>query len=428
MNTKYVVLASALLMSLSGNAQKDQLKAAEKAFKSSNVAETQKQLELAEPLMANATDADRAQYYFLKGNLHLQLAKSQVDAGKNYLHALEAYASASDAEKKSGKSKNANMIEVNKLSATAGLKDSAYNDYKNKDYKNAAEKYFFLYQIDKTQQDYLFNASNSALLGKDYDTALKYLKELQDLNYTGAATYYNAYNILKKSVEYFDSQKTRDAAVKAGTHNDPQEEEIKSRAGEIAKNIAYILIEKGQLEDAKAAIAKAKAANPEDVGIILAEANMYLQTNDMATYEKLISEVLKKQPNNHELIFNLGVISYNNKDFGNAEKYYKRVMELKPDYANAYFNLAALKIDVASEMLDKMNKLGTSAADNKKYDAMKKERDGILTEVVGLLEKTISYDKKKMDAKTTLLSVYKALEMTDKAKALKAQIDAEGGN
>lgn len=427
MKTKYVAIASALLISAAGFAQKEQLKGAEKALKSSNVGETKRFLDEAQPLMANATDEERGQYYFLSGRLHLQMAKNKVESGKNYMEALKAFDNALASEKKSGKSKNARQIEIEKLSVIAGIKDNAYADYRNKDFKGAAEKYNALYENDKTQLEYLYNASNASLLGKDYDASLRYLQQLQDANYSGAATYYKAYNILTKQTDYFEDAKSRDAAVKSGTHNNPEEEAIKSKAGEIARNIAFILIEQGKVDEAKLAITKAKAANPDDISIILSEANLYLKTNDLATYGSLIKEVLEKQPDNVELIFNLGVISYTNKDFANAEKYYRRVIEINPNYANAYFNLAALKIDEASAMLDTMNKLGTTAAENKKYDAMKKQRDALLNEIVTLLEKTVSLDKNNLDAKASLVSVYNALEMYPKAKALKAELEAQEG-
>jgi Tfp pilus assembly protein PilF len=43
---------------------------------------------------------------------------------------------------------------------------------------------------------------------------------------------------------------------------------------------------------------------------------------------------LEKNPNDADLVFNLGVLSANaNTD---AEKYYKRVIEINPQYTNAY--------------------------------------------------------------------------------------------
>ena len=63
-----------------------------------------------------------------------------------------------------------------------------------------------------------------------------------------------------------------------------------------------------------------------------------------------------------------------------------------------------------------------SAADTKKYDILKTKRETVLKDVVQLLEKTIQLDTANKDAKEVLLTVYKALEMSDKTKALEAEL------
>ncbi|MBC7557550.1 MAG: hypothetical protein H7195_11385, partial [Chryseobacterium sp.] len=51
-----------------------------------------------------------------------------------------------------------------------------------------------------------------------------------------------------------------------------------------------------------------------------------------------------------------------------------------------------------------------------------KQRDEVLQVVVKHLEKTVSLDDKNIEAKKVLVSVYSALEMTAKAKELKAKM------
>ncbi|MEY2867650.1 MAG: hypothetical protein RIR01_34, partial [Bacteroidota bacterium] len=61
MNGKFVMLSSALLLSVAVFAQKKELKAADKAAKSGDMKEVLAVLKTAEPLMANATDEEKAQ-------------------------------------------------------------------------------------------------------------------------------------------------------------------------------------------------------------------------------------------------------------------------------------------------------------------------------------------------------------------------------
>jgi tetratricopeptide (TPR) repeat protein len=158
------------------------------------------------------------------------------------------------------------------------------------------------------------------------------------------------------------------------------------------------------------------------VSLIITESDLYLKANDMVTYKKLISEALEKNPNNADLVFNLGVISYNNKELVDAEKYYLRTIEIDPKYGNAYLNLAILKLDSEKSLIDKMNKLGTSPADTKKYDVLKKQREDVYKSAIPYLEKVTELDSENVEAIKTLIGVYNALEMTDKAKALKEKL------
>jgi len=75
MKSKYVILASALLISVATFAQKDQIKNAEKALKGGDAQGALAQLKDAESLIANAKDTEQAQYYFVQGNAFLDLAK-----------------------------------------------------------------------------------------------------------------------------------------------------------------------------------------------------------------------------------------------------------------------------------------------------------------------------------------------------------------
>lgn len=425
MKNSYIAIASALLLSTAAFAQKDQIKAAEKALKSGSAAIALTSLAEAATLLANAKDEEVAQFYYLKGSAHLDLAKKHVEAGKNYVEAAKAFQVLFDTEKKSGKSKYTKLGEVGLMSIESGLKQSAFKDYQDKKYAEAGKKFYALYNLDPKQTDFLYNASNATYLAEDDAQALIYLNELIAKGYTGERTDYTAVNKLTKEKVYYDSLKARDEAVKRNEVEQPGEDKVLSKQGDIYRQLASILVKQGKVEEAKAAYAEARKRNATDPYLALSEANLYYQTKDLATYQKLITQILEKDPDNKDLIFNLGVVSYTNKNYDDAEKFFNRVIAIDPKYGNAYFNLAAIKIDAASRMLDDMNKLGTTAAENKKYDAMKKQRDELLVSIMNLLEKTVELDPANDDAKLSLASVYSALEMTAKAKAMKAQVKQE---
>lgn len=422
MKSKYVILASALLISVATFAQKDQIKAAEKALKGGNSQEAITILQAAESASATAPDAEKAQFFFVKGNAYLDLANKKVDTDKNLSLAAKAYQDLISVEKASGKIKFSTQAAASVTDIKFKLINAAIADSKIDKHADSAKKLYDAYLLDKKDTLNLYYAASTYVNAKNYDEALKLYEELKTLNYSGKGTSYLAVNKLTGEEDLFTTSAERDRMVKLGTHEKPRTEVIPSKRGEIYKNMALILVEKGKTEEAKKAIAAARVANPDDTSLLLTEANLYLETKDFDTYKKIISEVLLKNPNDADLVFNLGVISYNAKNLVEAEKYYKRAIEIKPDYVNAYLNLAIMKLDGDKKLFDEMSKLTNSEKDNKRYAVLKKQREAVFTDALPYLEKASELDPKNVEVKNTLLGVYGALEMTEKKKALKAKM------
>lgn len=423
MKSKYVILASALLISVATFAQKDQIKSAEKALKSGDAQGAITILKDAENMVVNAKDVEQAQYYFVQGNAYLDLANKKVEESKNLSSAAQSYNKLIEVEKASGKQKYSTQAAASITQIKGLLINSAIADTQANKNAEGSKKLYEAYLLDRKDTINLYYAASTAVNGQDFDTALPMYEELKKINYSGKGTSYTAVNKASGSEDGFNTASERDLAVKLGTHEKPKTEAIPSKRGEIYKNLALILVQKGRTEDAKKAIADARKANPDDSSLLLSEANLYLETKDFDTYKKLVGEALQKDPNNADLVFNLGVISNNAKNPADAEKYYLRAIEINPSYTNAYLNLAALKLEAEKPIIDEMNKLGTSAKDMKRYDVLKAQRENVFKGVIPYLKKANELDPKNEDVSRTLLGVYKALEMTAEAKALKATMN-----
>ena len=422
MKSKHVILASALLISVIAFAQKDQVKSAEKALKNGNPQEAITILNGAESLIPNAADAEKAYFYFVNGNAHLELANKKVDEGKNLTVAAKSFQDLLAVEKTSGKDKYSAQATTSILDIKFKLLNSAIEDTKTDKNIEGAQKIYDAYLLDKKDTVNLYYAASTYVNGKDYANALKMYSELKTLNFSGKGTTYLATSKLSSQEVAFNTVKERDLAVKLGTHEKPKTEQIPSKRGEIFKNIALILVQDGKIEEAKKAVADARKANPEDNSLILTEANLYLDTKDFETYKKLVAEALEKNPNDADLVFNLGVISANAKNRADAEKYYLRVIEINPKYTNAFINLAALKLEDEKVIIDEMNKLGTSAKDMKRYDVLKSKREELFKSTIPYLKKAYELETTNIDVAKTLLNVYSALEMMPESKELKAKI------
>jgi tetratricopeptide (TPR) repeat protein len=427
MKSKYVVLASALLISVASFAQKDEMKAAEKAFKKGNSQEAATILQGAESLISNASDDEKAQFFFLKGNTYLDLANKKVDTDKNLSLAADAYLSLVDVEKASGKSKYSSQATASITDVKNKLLNNAGVEGDNKNFKNASKLVYLVYSLDKTDLEKLYFAATYAAYGEDYENSLAYYNELISKKYSGEETAYFAVNVVTEKEDFFgtteEAKKMRDSNVKMKIYSSSRDEKKPSKRGEIYKNVSLILIRQGKVDEAIAAISVARKENPDDTSLIREQANLYLETKDFVTYKKLIAEVLEKSPNDAELVYNLAVISYNAKDFVEAEKYYKKAIEIKPDYIDAYLNLAILKLDGDKVLYDEQVNLGLSDKDTKRYLVLKTQREGVFRGALPYLEKANELNPKNKEVVATLLSVYRELKMTAEKKALEAKME-----
>lgn len=422
MKSKYVILASALLISVIAFAQKDQIKAAEKALKGGNSQEAVSILNGAAAASTAAPDNEKAQYFFVKGNAHLDLANKKVEEGKNLTSATKAYQDLLAVEKASGKDKYSAQATASIIDIKNKLINSAIEDTKTDKAIEGAQKLYDAFLLDKKDTINLYYAASSYVNGKDYATALKLYSELKTLNYSGKGKSYLATSKTSNEQVTFNTAKERDLAVKLGTHEKPKTEEIPSKRGEIYKNIALILVQDGKVEEAKKAVADARKSNPEDGSLLLTEANLYLETKDYETYKKLVAEALEKNPKDADLVFNLGVLSANAKNTADAQNYYKKVIEINPSYTNAYINLAALKLEDEKPIIDEMNKLGTSDKDMKRYNILKSKREDLFKSTIPFLQKAFDLEQTNIDVAKTLSNVYHALEMSAEYKLLKEKI------
>ena len=215
----------------------------------------------------------------------------------------------------------------------------------------------------------------------------------------------------------------RTIALKGGSHIKPSERQTPSVLPDIIKNIAFMYVELGDTEGAIAAIKEARLNNPSDVNLILTEANLYLKLDKKDKFKELMEQAVQQDPTNSTLFFNLGVITAEQGDIAGAKKYYEKSLELNSDDVNSNFNLAALILNEEATLVEEMNSLGTSSADNKKYDMLQEKRKLIYKEAKPYLEKILSIDAKNKSAAETLKGIYSVLGETAKFKEMKAVLE-----
>ncbi len=421
MNKRFVLLLSALLTSGLSMAQKAELKDAEKAIKKGNEVEVKEALSKVEALLGSATDAQKAQYYFMNGNFSLELLKKNKDFDANVDNVISSYKKLFEVEKNANnkfvKQAKEEMKDVSQEIINKGIEANNSSNY-----KGATKHFTQAFELNPTDTIYLYYAASTAINSKDYDTAINHYKKLIDLGYTGNESYYTAVEKTSGQVQSFGSDsKMRDLMVKQGSHEKPEFVKEESKRPEIIKNLALIYYQEGKMDQAEALIGDARKANPNDMNLLLTQMDIYLKSNNMGKYEELAREALAKNPNDDVLLYNLGVTSYQAGKYDAAKEYYAKAIAINPKSENAYLNMAILKLQPDEAITNTMNSLGMSAADNKKYEALKKQKDAIYRDAMGDLEKVMSINPNNQEAKSTLSGIYRALEMTSKMKALDAK-------
>jgi tetratricopeptide (TPR) repeat protein len=396
------------LMTIGTFAQKAELKAAEKAIKKSEFAAALTAVNSLDAMEATMEAKYKAKYYYLKGQ-----ALSGQDS---YSESADAFNKLFAYEIEIGKDKYTKLAQPMLNSMIEKISNKAaklYND--DKDYKGASENFYLTYSLYPADTTTLYNAAISASLAKEYDVALGFYNELKTIGYTGVLTQYLAVNKETNETENLGGKGQRDLMVKTGGYINPTDETTESKQIEIIKNIGYILVSQGKTEEAIIAIKEARKSNPKDLNLLLNEADLYVKLEQMDKFGDLMEEAIKLDPMNPTLFFNLGVVNQNQKKTDEALRYYKKAIELKPDYADAYMNLSAAILSGQLAIVEEMNK---NLSNFKKYDELEAKQKDLYKKALPFLEKADGI-KRTLETVRSLLNIYDILEMTDKADVLR---------
>jgi tetratricopeptide (TPR) repeat protein len=407
-----LVIALALLISTFSFAQKKELKAVEKALKSSNYSEAKAGLTQVESMLSGLDDKTKSQYYFFNAQaLYANGAGSNVDIDK----ALESLENV----------KEGYQVEVAQLKQdmVSNFLTKGNAAYEKNDYGIASNDFERAYRVSTKDTSYLYYAAATAVNIPDYDRALVLYKELKNLGYTGVEQQYFATSIETQKEELFQNKSLRDISVKAKTHIKPEDRKSESKKAEIVKNIALIYISKEDNDNALAAMKEARAESPDDINLLLSEANIYYKIGNIEEFKNLLQLATTKDPKNPELQYNLGVIASESEHPEEAMAYYKKAIELDPKYVNAYINSAALVLNKEQALIEEMNGLGTSKKDDLRYEELRLLRQQIYKDAVPYLTEAYKIDDQNLSAAKTLMNIYSVLGETAKYNEMKAKVD-----
>ena len=380
-----------VLVSITIFAQKKQYKSAEKAFKKGDVSLSYSIISDNVALFDSADDKIKNQVKFLSARIDHH--------NKNFSLALESYKELKD-------NPNFKVLVEERLKVLSGdIITAAIEESEAKEFIESSKKLYMAYTIDNDAgMDFLYYASQNAINGLDYNMALDYLLQLKEKQYSGSVTNYFAIEVATGNEIPVDETQYK-FFQKSDEYSDFRKEETPSKYPEIVKNIALIYAKQGKTDKALEAVKEARLANPDDLNLILTAAEIYIKLGEKEKFKELISQAIEKDPNNAILYFNLGVVNNDLGDSESARGFYEKAIEIDPSYETAYFNLTSLILSGESAIVDEMNSLGTSRADNARYDTLKSNRQALYLECVPFLNKLIDLNK-NVEAIQTLMNIY----------------------
>ena len=238
-----------------------------------------------------------------------------------------------------------------------------------------------------------------------------------------ALNFEKAYNV-GSSVNRIDTSALINAAVSAAQGNELQLSKqyyqqliaMKVQKPDVYASLSEVYKTEGDTTMALQTIAKGRELFPDDFNLLIAETNIYLATNEREKAMTDLETALKIDSTNPSIFFAVGTIYDQIGDVSKAVNAYENALLLKPDYFEANYNLGALYVNQAADILDRANDLPLDAV--AQYDQEKAKADQMLEKSLPYLEKALELMPDDVNTMVSLKEIYTRLGMTEKLKGI----------
>lgn len=350
------------------------------AFNHLRKGQLDKALESIEPTIEDPSTMTDPKTWFYRGNIYLQIHMSDNPEFKNLdkdalTKAYQSYQKMMELDTK--KTYYAEAIQ-NLLVVSEQLYNQGVQEFQATNYDQATNYFEQAIGVSEIYGSIdtlaIFNAGLSAENAKNYDKAVQYYSKVIELNYPQPLIYSSLSNIY--------------------------------------------LVEKDTTK-AFEVITQGRAKYPEEFALLITETNMYLGAGKTEEAMKNLKQAVVTDPSNPTIHYAVGA-SYD--QMGNKEEAiqaYTKAIELKPDFFEPNYNLGALYVNKAAEILNEANKLKLN---DPNYDVMKNQADEFLSTSLPYLEKATSLDPKDQSTLLALKEIYTRLGMYEKLKEVNTKL------
>ena len=265
---------------------------------------------------------------------------------------------------------------------------------------------------------------------------LKYTIAIGEGYYNKGVIYYNeqkfreaalsfeeAYNV-SEAIGNIDTTALINAAVSAAQGNDMDMSkqyylkliEMGVQKPDVYASLSEIYKVEGDTTMALQTVGEGRKLFPNDFNLLIAETNIYLATDEKEKAMTDLETALLIDNTNPSIFFAVGTIYDQMGDVQKATSAYENAIMLKPDYFEPNYNLGALYVNQAADILDKANDLPLDAV--KEYEAEKARADEMLKKSLPYLERSLELMPEDVNTMVSLKEIYTRLGMTDKLEMI----------
>ena len=383
---KGILIAAVAFLAGEAFAQKADLTSAILSYRKQDMPTAKKYIDQADVKLTEGGSLkakDQSKFLYHKGLVYFSLSQDTTVLEPNRIEFLDTAVSAYLMDTQNAGTTNYKKSKVELIRCAYSYGTAAYDKYDAKEYSEALslfEKIVYVNAsnaISKVDTSNIYNASLMAVQAKDFNKSIELLSRLLELD--------------PSKGEYHMS------LIKEYGKVDNEEEQLK-------------------------ALKNGRVLAPNHTGLIFEEVNYYLAQDDNDALLKSLDVAIVAAPDNKILQFAKGMALGNLKKYEEAKLAYKAAIAIDADYFDAYNNLAGLFLDQTVALIEKMNSLGLSAADQKKYSSIKKKRNNLYADAKPYLEEAVRINDTALEVLGALKEVCYQTDDIDCWKRTNARI------
>ena len=307
--------------------------------------------------------------------------------------------------------------------------ETAINDYNSKNYTAAAEGFKKVYYltgvVGNPDESILLNAGLSYRQAENDKDALDVYKTLINKGYTGVKTTYTAVNVKNNKTETLGKEtfETFKKLGDASGYKDFKSETSKNIENELYETYMGLLVQNKDYDEAATFADKAIAKFPTDNELIKLKGLAYVNSGKANEYVAILKNLLEKNPNDKDSLYNLGVIySSDPSKQADAEDAFKKLVNIDPKYPNALYNLVFTIVGDDGKAIENIKALRKDGKDDQ-ASKLQEARRARFDKALPYVEQLYQNEPDNKDNVTLLKNFYITTQQTDtqKYKDLKAK-------